>query len=213
MRKILAVLSLFFSFNAFAITYTLDNHPDGTETNKGPDAPNHYGLRLDFPFAGSVNDNNAADRTFSVISLTLEYDPDAPTPTAVMTGTISRNSNPADIYNVNHVFSGVTPHSSGNGFEATGGKLTLSGGLDAAINGMYDSKQNGSGIAFALLHDGHRVPGSTAPVARGWLMAAGTNDWLLTATVVPLPAAAWLFISGLAGLGLIRRRKQTQVAA
>jgi hypothetical protein len=52
-----------------------------------------------------------------------------------------------------------------------------------------------------------------------WLLAnvAGTNNYHLTyqipgGSTVPLPAAAWLLLSGLAGLGVVGRRRSVVVA-
>ena len=75
---------------------------------------------------------------------------------------------------------------------------------------------------FKLDGDGHRIPGDdTTIVGRGWVDYNGGggdyNDFLFTAQrdpggsggVVPLPAAGWMLISGLAGMGLVARRRRT----
>lgn len=41
--------------------------------------------------------------------------------------------------------------------------------------------------------------------ALGMQLTERTLQWAAGATVVPIPAAAWLFISALAGLGWLRR--------
>lgn len=48
-------------------------------------------------------------------------------------------------------------------------------------------------------------------VGWGWLNHSDSShieasDWLFTATVVPIPAAVWMFISGLGALAFVRRR-------
>jgi hypothetical protein len=40
--------------------------------------------------------------------------------------------------------------------------------------------------------------------------AGFTNDWIFEATVVPVPAAAWLFGSGLIGLTAVARRRKIE---
>ena len=46
---------------------------------------------------------------------------------------------------------------------------------------------------------------------RGWFDLdphdGTTNDWLVQVQLVPLPAAVWLFISGLGMLGFAGRRR------
>jgi len=65
--------------------------------------------------------------------------------------------------------------------------------------------------------DASRV-GSTTP-AIVTAIGGGTAQWLLSETgllsysVVPLPAAVWLLLTGLAGFGIVSRRRETPVAA
>jgi len=68
------------------------------------------------------------------------------------------------------------------------------------------SEPNSTGIAFEFLNDGFRLPGNTAIAGRGWIDATGVNDFLLTASPVPIPAAIWLFFSAVCGLGAMRQR-------
>jgi hypothetical protein len=73
---------------------------------------------------------------------------------------------------------------------------------------------------YQLSKNGLKAPNQTA-----FTNASGTGTWLLTAAgdltytipgsapPVPLPAAAWLFASGLLGLAGVGRRRSTVVAA
>lgn len=61
------------------------------------------------------------------------------------------------------------------------------------------------------MNDGHRLPGDPAGIAgRGWIDAQGTNDFLFTASPVPIPAAIWLFFSAICGLGVLKRSRTDQ---
>ena len=46
------------------------------------------------------------------------------------------------------------------------------------------------GLAFTFALSSPASAGT--PVGTGWLMGAGTNDWLVTATIVPEPSTALL---------------------
>ena len=187
--------------SAHAVTYKLADHPDGVLSSPTVS----YGLRLD-QIGGSPE-----ERTFSVQDLFLTWDGGV---TASISGTVKNNSSD-EIFDVSHTFSGVS--SQAGGFVATGGVLTLTpqaGNTVGAPVAPINSAQNGSNLAFLLLDDGHRLDGDNSSfVGRGWLSGPGSaNDWLVTATVVPVPAAVWLFGSGLAGLFALRRRKLAQAA-
>ena len=69
-----------------------------------------------------------------------------------------------------------------------------------------EGKSDGNSV-FTFANDGDRLPTSDGWVGRGWLNESGTNDFLVTATLIPVPAAVWLFGSALGALGVWRRRK------
>jgi hypothetical protein len=94
--------------------------------------------------------------------------------------------------------------------------------VDALFNAMDESGTPGSpngasisgGLGTALNFyevDGTRGTGTVTQYGNGFwfLSSAGQLTWNLPESVsaVPLPAAAWLFASGLLGLGLIGRRR------
>ena len=151
-----------------------------------------YGLRLDQDGGGgtySVSSNGAF--------VTLTYDEFALT--AVIEGQVWMNVG-GGLFDVDYTFTDLT--ALGAGFTATGGLGSLDG---------FDifGKQNGDGLATIFAFDGHRIPGDDSTgVLRGWIEGGGTNDWLVQVSVIPLPAALPLFLTGLAGLALLRRRKR-----
>lgn len=128
-----------------------------------------------------------------------------------MTGTMWQNSGGLNaLFTLSFTFGGEVAN--GMGFTATSGSGTPTriGGDGQVINLGFE--QDSIGRAFLFLFDGHRLPGdNSSPVGRGWVTANGRggnyNDFLFTAAPVPLPAAAWLFISGLLGFGFWKRRK------
>jgi len=53
-----------------------------------------------------------------------------------------------------------------------------------------DGIANGNGYVFLGLADGHRLGGGDEEVGRGWLEpGSSTDDWLVSLTPVPIPAA------------------------
>lgn len=130
--------------------------------------------------------------------------------TANISGKVQHNPNSTNIiqelWDVNYDITGVEADPGGMGFTATGGTGQLF--FNNVLQTQWTGKQDGSGFAFLFLGDGHRLSeDTTSPVGRGWLDLNGTNDWLVTATPVPVPAAFILFGSGLGGLALLRYRK------
>ena len=188
---------------ASAAIFNIADHPDGSES-----AIYEYGLRLD-----------GEDKFFSMDGAsTAQLFVDTTNGTASIMGTVIENSdtnNNVATWTISYVFSGVSLVGMGGEFTASGGAGTVTeiGGAMEIIN-MIGKQKSGTGIAFSFLNDGHRLPGNTGLVGRGWIQKHGTNDFLFTATVVPLPPAALLFGSALAGMGFLgRRRKQKATAA
>lgn len=178
--------------SAAIYTYQLDDHPDGSQQ-----ANYDYGLRLDGP---------GLFYTFQLGNAFLTYDDIALT--ASITGTVNQSTpvdqtSPVDT-SILYTLSGIVD-AGGGFFTATGGSGNV-GGL--ALTGKQAMSGPASGLAFLFLNDGHRLPGSSGISGRGWIDYPGTNDFLFTASPVPLPAAFWLFGSALIGLiGYNRRRK------
>jgi len=210
-RTIAAALVMGFSMislssnSASAAIFDIADHPDGNMA-----ANFEYGLRLD-----------GEDKFFSLDGAsTAQLFVDTINGTATIMGTVIENSltnNNVATWNLSYVFSGISLVGAGGEFTASGGAGTVTeiGGAMEIIN-MIGKQKSGTGIAFSFLNDGHRLPGNTGLVGRGWIQKHGTNDYLFTASVsaVPLPPAALLFGSALAGMGFLgRRRKQKATAA
>ncbi|MEM7096934.1 MAG: VPLPA-CTERM sorting domain-containing protein [Pseudomonadota bacterium] len=201
-----------------AISIPLGNHPDGNQSSRGD-----YGIRLDgikvTPLGGGAEEGLLLDVRGLTLTLT-----GTGANGASITGTAHDQFGRSYTVSQSFTVNADAVFNLGTGeFTASAGTLTLTGGdlTDAVVWDLKESHQ-GSGLAFLFIADGERLdlngggfyPGFDANslVGRGWIMGtSGTNDYLVTA--VPLPAAAWLFLSGLAGLGLIRRRKQSLAAA
>lgn len=202
----LTAVLMSFSASAAIVTFQLGDHPDGALYQSDPSSP--YGLRLDDqPPAG-------AGPTFSVGTnlgglggpVTLTYDDADASVDAVIAGTLERNDD-GTFWTVTYTLSGLTLDGSG-GFTATSGSgvLTENGG-PGSIN--LAGEQNGAGDAFVFAQDGHRLAPNFADVwvGRGWLLPNGsTDDWLVTATQIPLPAGIWLFASAMLGLVAAKKR-------
>ncbi len=197
-------------------TYRLFDHPDGNLYATFP-----YGLRLDAndptgPGLWSVSDANTGNPDFTQGSVFLTWDGSTgAAATATIAGTLVADDN--TIWTVDYVVANISTIATGFAAATGSGTLTLTTGLMTVIDLEGKSGTCGTTVisgAFCFLADGHRtadhppLDGDTI-VGRGWLTGPmdTTNDWLVTASVVPLPAAAWLFGSALTGLGLIRRRR------
>ena len=190
------------SASAVTTVYQLFDHGYGA---LGPD----YGLRLDELF-------NGTNTTFSVSSngaeVFMTYDDVAGT--ATISGQVYRNV-VGGLYDVDYTMSLLTPVGAGFMADAgTGSLVEQGGGLSVSLNGKSD------GVSMAnFLFNGHRLPGdTTTAVLEGWLWVydesrSCCNDWLVTATVVPVPAALPLFATALAGAGFFGWRRKRMAEA
>ncbi len=166
--------------------YQLHDHGFG---NLGPD----YGLRVD-----SINAVFSVD--LGGASTILTWDGGT---TATITGILHDNAT-TDLWTVDYLLSGVTAVGT-TGFTATSATGTLT---DPLLNvTALTGEQNGSGIVFDFLADGHRLPGdSSTAVGRGWLLPPNsTDDWLVRAELIPEPGTLALLAAG--GLMIVRRRR------
>ena len=194
------------------MTYLLMNHGDGG-------CGVNYGIRADH--IGGTCTTFSAGSTAASSTLELTFDPLNLAGGATITGTVSPNAGGAAVA-VNYALTGLSANGL-LGFNATGG----SGTLGAT---PFTGKANGSGFVFIFAFDGHRCPGgspsgsgncaATDPIGRGWLMFGaatnGTNDFLVRATLkpVPLPPAILLLLGALAGLlGISRIRRRSAAVA
>jgi len=200
-KLVLAALTLaFFATSAQAVTFRLGDHPDGNLSSTSP-----YGIRLD-AFGG---------RLISADGLILTVNQ---TDATISGQTTDQNNNE---YTISASFSIDLLNADGE-FEATGGNVRIlqtSGGIFDETLAITSS----GGNPFIFRFDGHRLAGfpgfdDNSPVGRGWIEPGNgytgcCNDFLVTATVVPVPAAVWLFGSALAGLIAVRRRRAGVVNA
>ena len=191
------------------ITYFLGDHPDAALQTL-PDIT--YGLRLDSKAdLGSGGDGTNAAKTFSTTqetaSVTLFWDNmgdmDDSNDIVTITGQLSRNSN-SSIWDVLYTLTDITAVA--NGFKAETGSGSISNGGDIF---NLDGIANGNGYVFLGLADGHRLGGGDEEVGRGWLEpGSSTDDWLVTLTPVPVPAALPLLISGILGFSIFSHRRK-----
>ena len=207
----LSVLVFSTSASAAVVTFLLGDHPDAQLFQSDPLSP--YGLRLDNEEPAGVGP------TFSVGSnlgglggpTLLTFDDADLSAGATISGSLERNDD-GTFWNATYNLTGLVSDGAG-GFTATGGSGSVDeiGGLGRSISLTGETFQN-SDIVFIFANDGHRLDGSTGYVGRGWLLPTGsTDDWLVTATQIPLPGAIWMFASCL-GLLFGRTLKKSSPA-
>lgn len=188
--------------------FQLFDHPDGTLTDShGP-----YGLRLDGdepPVGNGPTFSVQADSEPVILTWNLDN-------TATIEGRL-RNNTTGEFWEVSYTMTGLFDNN--GGFTATAGSGTLvwdevgvpPSNSPIVLTGM----QNNAGQAFNLFPDGHRLDNDNmSTVGRGWLDDDGNNnDWLVIAVQtqifkVPEPSTMVLCTVGIAGLFMIRRRRQ-----
>lgn len=194
---------------AETVIYRLGDHPDGILFRQDSDNP--YGLRLDSqvpPTTFSFNTNLGGLGG----PVYLTWDDQNLAAGARITGTLENNQD-GSFWTVDYLITGLSElgaqgTSALNGFSATAGNGSVTRNGSAETIALA-ANLNDQGLAFFFAPDGYRLPGdSTIPVGRGWLLPPDTtDDFLFTASLVPLPAGVWLLVSGFAGLVALGRRR------
>jgi hypothetical protein len=217
--------------SADTLWYDLSSHPDGNES------PPPYGLRLDGLYTLDTSDvwGFDFDHASSNMLMTIDTDTDVVHIFGQSYGGLDVGSDyDTDLqglwdidftYSANVSITGsgaplidvvVDPEAplSNNGtltalFSATDGGISITNGdvialeqeMEFFFNNIENHRLDGTGLS-----------GPDVSVGWGWLNHSDSShidasDWLFTATVVPIPAAAWLFLSGLGTFLAFMRRK------
>ncbi|MGI9342239.1 MAG: PEP-CTERM sorting domain-containing protein [Gammaproteobacteria bacterium] len=201
-----ALLGFTGALQAATVTYILGDHPDAALYQTNPTDP--YGLRVDAAPPPGTGPTFSVGTNLGGLGgpVTLSWD-DSLAGSATLSGTLERNDD-GTFWTVSYILTGLAAAPNG-GITATGGSGSvdeIGGALRSiSLTGMQDA----GGYAFIFDDDGHRLAAPAGWVGRGWLAGSGTtvDDWIVTAQIVPVPAAVWLFGSALGLMGLARRRR------
>ncbi len=168
-------------------------------------------------YAGQANSGFSGNYLFSTS--------DAGNSLALLTqaGNISTANNSAGTYLSNYSgnFSSTSSYltyftSSATNSWVTNANATTAPGITLGLAGVNASGTPGSSalVMYEVTSNGTRSSSTTTQTAIGngtnagtWSLSANTLTYTLAA--VPLPASAWLLISGLLGLGFVSRRRVT----
>ena len=231
MRHVFALVCAFLLVGqaSAATIYNLFDHSDGNRS----DGPEYfeYGLRLDsvggannpnsfWSFESSDDGNAQLPASSSLATLSVDFARDA----ASISGQL-RNNGTGELWTIDYSLSGLTildgtllgDAGVGTSFGAVSGAGSLinsDSSVSIALDGLLDSRDE---FAFTLAFEsglGDGISFRSGPLgetntAGGWIDAPGTNDFLATVSPVPLPAAGWMLLSALSGLGLIRRLRKS----
>lgn len=196
--------------DAATFNYRMLDHPDGGASKSSPFAS--YGLRLD-EYGSYWSFENGGNVTMSIDDGDGVVGAGTMTISGMMRRSFGAIHTPSfgDLWDISYSITGLTVGANGTFVDTGGnGSGTIS---NSTLSYSLGSKANGAGQYFLFLADGHRVPGSSQLIGRGWVDGSddwpGANDLLFTVTPVPLPAAAWLLIAGLGTLGYVGRRRKT----
>ena len=199
------LVALALPVHAATVTFTLGDHPDAALFQTDPTSP--YGLRVDDAPPPGVGPTFSVGTNLGGLGglTTISWDPLDLAAGATISGTLERNDD-GTFWTAAYSLTGLSVAEAG-GFKATAGTGSVDEIGGAARTISLTGEADGSGNVFEFDNDGHRLVTADGWVGRGWVLPPGsTDDWLVTATLVPVPAAAWLFGSALLLLGWMRHR-------
>ena len=225
--SLLVASSIFAASSASAITigtYELSNHPDGNQS------PPPYGLRLDGLLTGNSNEEYTFDFDHVLSYMTLTWDGTKIVIDGQAYGGEDNNNNASPgyvsgttaVWDIHFEYTiGISQPGDAGGVDdlyvnADGmnfgtissplGSYSLEDKADNWLSFQLGDTANGSGhrgfsgiSGWGWVNYGDDCVNDTCSHVRA-------SDWLFTATLVPVPAAVWLFASGLLGLVSVARR-------